>query len=197
MTLSRLRARCGCARGQALVEFSFVLPLLSLLALGVVELSYALLDEHMITKLSREGSNLISRDATLSDAVNALKGMSAAPVDFATRSSVILSVLKRVSATGFPNDGKDIVYQRYQYGALQVSSALKTKGTGSFGGAPEFVAANANTDTNLQLTNLPANLMVSGGTLYVTEIFTTHSTLTPLDKFGISVPNTLYSIAYF
>ena len=47
------------------------------------------------------------------------------------------------------------------------------------------------------LTNLPANTMVSGGTLYVTEVFSTHTALTPLDKFGITMPSTLYSIAYF
>jgi hypothetical protein len=31
----------------------------------------------------------------------------------------------------------------------------------------------------------------------VTEIFTTHDLITPFDRFGINVPNQLYSIAYF
>jgi hypothetical protein len=31
----------------------------------------------------------------------------------------------------------------------------------------------------------------------VTEIYTTHPTITPLANFGVTVPNTLYSIAYF
>ena len=39
--------------------------------------------------------------------------------------------------------------------------------------------------------------MTRGGLVYVTEIFTTHNLLTPLDRFGVTVPNTLYSIAYF
>jgi len=184
-------------RGQALIEFSFVLPVVALLGLGVVELSYALLDEHIVTKLSREGSNLTSRDASLADAMNALKGMGSAPVDLNTRSTIILTVVKRISVLNAPNDGKDIVYQRYKFGALDVNSKLVMRGSGTFGGPPEYVAANANTDTNLQLTNLPANTMVSGGTLYVTEVFSTHTALTPLDKFGITMPSTLYSIAYF
>ena len=33
--------------------------------------------------------------------------------------------------------------------------------------------------------------------IYVTEIYTKHVLLTPLDRFGITVPQTLYSIAYF
>ena len=184
-------------RGQALIEFSFVLPVVALLGLGVVELSYALLDEHIVTKLSREGSNLTSRDASLADAMNALKGMGSAPVDLNTRSTIILTVVKRISVLNAPNDGKDIVYQRYKFGALDVNSKLVTRGNGTFGGPPEYVAANANTDTNLQITTLPANVMVSGGTLYVTEVFSTHTALTPLDKFGIAMPSTLYSIAYF
>ena len=36
--------------------------------LGVVETSYGLLDQHVVTKLTREGSNLISRDTSLQDA---------------------------------------------------------------------------------------------------------------------------------
>ena len=38
---------------------------------------------------------------------------------------------------------------------------------------------------------------VKGGMVYVTEIYTSHPLLTPLDKFGIKFPTTLYSIAYF
>ena len=41
------------------------------------------------------------------------------------------------------------------------------------GGAPEYEAINSDTDANLQISNLPANLeLVRGGMLYVTEIYT-------------------------
>jgi hypothetical protein len=33
--------------------------------------------------------------------------------------------------------------------------------------------------------------------LYVTEIYTRHDLITPLSGFGVTVPGTLYSIAYF
>ena len=70
-------------------------------------------------------------------------------------------------------------------------------GGGSFGGAPDYQAANSDNDANLQVTNLPANLIVPGGLLYVTEIYSRHPLITPFDRFGVTVPNTLYSIAYF
>jgi hypothetical protein len=45
MTSNRQRLRD--ARGTALLEFSLVVPLVLVLCLGVVEVSYALLDQHV------------------------------------------------------------------------------------------------------------------------------------------------------
>ena len=50
-----------------------------MLSLGVVEVGYALLDQHVVTKLTREGSNLISRDVTLQDAATAMQSMTTRP----------------------------------------------------------------------------------------------------------------------
>ena len=46
--------------------------------------------------------------------------------------------------------------------------------------------------------NLPPGLNIGNGSMiYVTEVFTKHQLITPFDRFGITVPDTLYSIAYF
>jgi Flp pilus assembly protein TadG len=193
----RLRATVRSSSGQSLVEMAMMMPFIVVLVLGVIEVSYALMDQHVVTKLAREGSNLISRDTSLQDAGNAMKSMSSHPVDFATHSALILSVIKRVSTTGAANFGKDILYQRYALGALSATSTLQTAGAGSFGGAPDYFANNADNDTNLQVTNLPTNLNVAGGLLYITEIYTSHTLITPFDRFGIQVPSTLYSFAVF
>ena len=76
------------------MEFALLLPFLLLLVFGLVDISYLLLHQHVVTKLTREGSNLISRNTSLDDAVGALTAMSVRPVDFGTRSKVIFSVLK-------------------------------------------------------------------------------------------------------
>jgi len=184
--------------GQSLVEFAMILPIFLVIVLGIVEVGYALLDQHVVSKLSREGSNLISRDITLQDATSAMKTMNTRPVNFDNGSRLILSVIKKVATVGSPNYDKMILYQRAEYGSFAAASALTTKGTVSFGGPPNYEAPNSDTNTNLQLTNAPANLIVvSGGMAYVTEIYSKHSLLTPLDKFGITLPDKLYSIAYF
>jgi hypothetical protein len=186
-------------RGQSLVELAFIMPLMVIVALGVIEFGYALLDQHVVTKLTREGSNLISRDTTIDDAITAMSSMQTRPVNFSTQSRVIFSVLRKVSTTGAPNYDQVILYQRREFGSLTgVASALSMVGSGTFGGAPNYVAQNSDTNTGLRISNLPAYLDVTrGGLVYVTEIYTTHTLLTPLDRFGLTVPNRLYSIAYF
>jgi Flp pilus assembly protein TadG len=185
-------------RGQSVIEMAMVLPLLVVIVLGVVEVSYALLDQHVVTKLTREGSNLISRETSLADAAAALKSMSGRPVNFSSNSKLIFSVVRRGATTGTNNYNKDVLYQRYEYGAIAGISRISTRGSGSYGTGPEYQAANADADANIQVTNLPAGIVLStGGTLYITEIFTTHELITPFDKFGVNVPKTLYSIAYF
>ena len=187
--------------GQSLLEFAFIMPLVLLLALGVIEVSYALLDQHVVTKLTREGSNLISRDVKINDVETAMRTMSTRPVDFNTRSRMILTVLRKGGTPGTPNYDRVIVYQRYAFGSLTgtgYASALQTVGTGAYRGSPDYEAVNADTDTRIQVPNLPAGLtMDRGNTIYVTEIYTRHDLLTPLSGFGVTVPNSLYSIAYF
>ena len=49
------------ARGNALVEFAFVLPVMLALTLGVVDYSRAIQFNNILVSLSREGANLASR----------------------------------------------------------------------------------------------------------------------------------------
>ena len=189
------------SRGQSMVEFAIVLPLILALVLGMVEVAYALLDQQVVTKLTREGSNLISRDSTLQDATTALRTMATRPVDFSNGSRMIFSVLKKGATPSTPNYQQIILYQRHQYGSGGGVSKLTTRGSGSFRGAPDYEANASDTNTGLQVLNVPNTLIaVEGGLMYVTEIYTQHALITPFDRlvyFGSRVPTTLYSIAYF
>ena len=197
MTFTSAVQRLRDSRGQSLMEMALLLPFMLMLALGVVEISYGMLDQHIVTKLTREGSNLISRNTSLSDAATALRAMSARPVNFDTQSRVILSVLKKGATTGTANYNQVFLYQRYEYGALAATSKLNNSG-GSFGGPPDYQANNSDNSAGLQITNVSDDLITArGGMIYVTEVFTRHQLLTPLANWGLRMPNTLYSIAYF
>jgi hypothetical protein len=186
------------ASGQSVIEFAVVMPLVCLLVLGVVEVGYALLDQQVVTKLTREGSNLISRDSSLQDATTALRTMATRPVDFANGSKMIFSVLKKGATVNTPNYRQIILYQRHEYGNGSGVSKLTTRGSGSFRGAPDYEANNSDSNTGLQVTNVPNSIIaVEGGLMYVTEVYTRHDLITPFDRFGVLLPRTLYSIAYF
>jgi len=186
--------------GQSLLEFAIILPLVLALVLGVIEVGYALLDQHVVTKVARESSNLISRNTNLGDAATAMGTMSTRPLNFAPGgvSKLIFSVVRKGTTTGSNNFNQDILYQRYVLGSSNLSnpSALTTPG-GSFGPGPEYTANNADSDAGLRVSGLPANLVAPGGIVYITEIYTRHTLITPFDRLGVTVPSVLYSIAYF
>jgi hypothetical protein len=197
--IGQLRRLVRGSDGQSVMEFALIMPLILMVVLAVIELGVAILDKHAVTRLAREGANLISRDTTLEDARNAMAGLSSRPVNFSTSSTMIFSVLKRGSRTGTTNFDRLYLYQRHRYGALPNNSVLSTAGSASPGGPPNYEFANPDNNGALQITNAPATLVVSrGGMIYVTEIYTTHELYTPLTNFGFfTVPTTLYSIAYF
>jgi hypothetical protein len=185
-------------RGTSIIEFAFVMPLLCVLALGVTEMGWALLDAHVVTRLAREGSNLTSRDTSLQDAASAMQGMSTRPVNFNAGSKVIFSVIRNVGTIGAANYNRPVLYQRYEYGSFAASSKLTISGSGSFGPAPEYQAINSDSNTGLRVTNLPGTVGTTlGGMVYVTEVYSPHSLITPFNNFGFSLPTSLYSIAYF
>jgi hypothetical protein len=194
---TRFTRRLRDARGQSMVEMAMLMPFIVTLVLGVIETSYALLDHHVVTKMSREGANLISRDATLDAAFTAMQNMSTRPVDFNSRSRLILSVVKRPS-TG-TNKGFDILYQRHEFGAAVGSGSklASSAGPSAFGPAPDYIANNSDNATILRISNLPSDFQPEGNFTYVAEVYSTHPLITPFDRFGISIPTTLYSVAYF
>jgi hypothetical protein len=198
-SLRRPRILLRDSSGQSLIEFAMTLPLLILVVLGLVELGNGLFDKHVVTKLSREGANLISRNATLEDARRVLITMSTRPVNFNDGTSkLILSVLRRGNTAGTANNGQLFLYQRHIYGTAVGNSILQMAGSGSFGGAPDYQAANADNNPGLRLVNPPAGLASEPGSMiYVAEIYSTHTAITPLGNFGVTVPQRLYAVSYF
>ena len=160
--------------GQSLLEFAMMLPLRRRddPRRGRA-VSYALLDQHVVTKLTREGSNLISRDTTLQDAATALGSMASRPVDFSGGNSrVIFSVIRHIDTTGTTNFDKPVLFQRYQYGGLSASSMLSTTRRRVVRRSARLRGHQLRQATPIcrSRTCRPASL-TTGGMLYVTEIY--------------------------
>jgi len=188
----RSRKSANGERGQALLEFLPVIALLLVLAFGVIECSYAIWQLEVITALTREGSNLASRGAglpcpaapaacpppslteTLQASANAVISDGAA-LNLATNGEVIVTAVQNLSGT-FTISGQ------ITSGNFNASSKI---GTGVNAVATLPAAATA--------TPIPNN-----STIFVTEVFTKHSAITPLGAFvNFTMPTTLYDVAYF
>jgi hypothetical protein len=174
-----------------------VVPLLLLLVLGVIEVGYALYENHLIIKLAREGSNLISRQSTLQEAESALLAATTAPITFDQDGKLILSVIRLGTAGG--NLNRPIIAQRRVLGTLNAGSVLGDPVPGAYGGAPNYSALDANNDTRIRIAGaLPNGLtLVAGQSVYVTEVYTHHDLITPFERFGARMPTNLYASAIF
>jgi Flp pilus assembly protein TadG len=202
MTIRHLRPvnprRLRDQSGQSVAEMAMILPLIVTLSLGIIEIGYALMDQHVVAKMSREGSNLISRDASIQFAFTALQSMRTGNIDFTSTSKVIFTVVKQ--PTSGTNVGVNVVAARYTGGAaVGGGSAITCSGcSGNLGSAPDYQAPDPDNTSSLRVTaGVPAGSIGPGGYLYITEIFSSHPLITPFDRLGFAVPTSLYSIAYF
>ena len=185
-----IREKCG-ERGQALVELAIALPLLVLLIMGVVDYSRAIHAKSIITNMSREAANLVSRaNVNLSNNeaqdfpnVMNLVGKTAQPLDMANQGMMYISKVEYANNNP-PN--KITTYIPWSMG-MGTSIPYRSK-------------INPN-NTNVITNNVyvtPANL--NGITLasgepptYVVEIFYKYKSILLGNKFS----PTLYTISIF
>jgi TadE-like protein len=184
-------------RGQSLMEFAMILPLLLLLVLGVIEVGYALYEAHILAKLAREGSNLISRQTTLQDAQASVVAGASQPVAFGAKGRLIFSVI--TTGTGGANLAKPIISQRLTLGTLSAPSKVGDPPASSYGLAPEYTAVNPDNDTAIRVSGpLPNGLVLNSGQfIYLTEVYHRHDLITPFERFGFALPGNLYASAFF
>jgi TadE-like protein len=178
--------------GQALFELGITLPILMALVMGVIQLGYVLFQTLLVSSIAREGSNLVSRQVTISDTEMALQAMSGI-VKFDSNSAVIISVLK----LGMSGTNKDqpIISQRHTLGSFSANSVLGDPPQSSYDIAPDYNALDADNDGSIVVTGaLPNGLTLTAGeSVYVTEVFTRTTSIVPF----MPLPDTLYASAFF
>jgi hypothetical protein len=193
-----LRQRARDSSGQSLIEFAIILPFLVLLSFGAAEIGF-------LAARPARGHEADARGIEPHLPQHHAAGWHDRD-DGDERSAGRLFVALETHLLRDQEGRHDrhrqlrsiFLYQRFEYGAIGGASHITTRGSGAFGGAPNYEAVNSDNNSGLQVTNLPANLIAPrGGMIYVMEIYTMHQLLTPVANFGLRIPTTLYSIAYF
>jgi Flp pilus assembly protein TadG len=164
------RALWRCRRGQGLIELAVTMPLLMLIALGMIEVNRAIETNHVLSTLTREAANLASRGSTLAEAVDATRANQA--------------------ATGLGSVG-GVVASRIQIsgGLPRIVSQVSSAGYGysSMVGLPDSVAQPYVTAD-----------LTEGRAYYVVEIFLPYSSVTGFDRLMPgTIPSVLYDRTLF
>ena len=172
-------------RGQVLLELIPVMTLMLTLIFAVIDFSRAIWQLQVLTSLSREGSNLASRNTSLQVTANALIS-DGSILNLSTNGKVIITSVEN-QANNQNAQPKFVMTGQYSAGNLSVQSNLGTYDSKKGSGA-----------NKVSLPSTTTTIPPPGGTVYVTEIYSSYSPITPLGAFvKIAVPSTLYDIAYF
>jgi Flp pilus assembly protein TadG len=172
------RGRLSSRSGQALVEFTFVAATLLLLFFGLIDFCRAISVRQVITSLTREGSNLASRNTSLSNSIAAVVA-SADPLNITNNGRIFISVVTN-------NNGTAWVADQMTFGGISTNSANSKVG---HPGGPASTGWIPTTNPALPEPNQ---------TIYVTEIYYSFQAVTPVGKLlNFAMPPRLYDVAYF
>jgi len=169
------------ARGVAAIELALVLPVLLILALGVIDFSRAIQFNNVLVHLSREGANLSARTTETPDYILAALMDNAAPLDMNREGMMYITKL-----IGRP-DGSARVDGQWRHSskgkrtlASQVYACPSWSGSGS---------GTCNVPSNRTL-RLAVNLL-DGETVYAVEALYDYTLLT---RYVISEDPRLYAL---
>lgn len=81
----------NASKGQSLIELALILPVLLLLALGVVDFARAIQFNNILVSMSREGANLASRTSYTPQSIIAVLNNTAEPMVMATDGMVYIT----------------------------------------------------------------------------------------------------------
>jgi Flp pilus assembly protein TadG len=191
--------------GQAMVEFAFILPMLLILLCAAIDFGRVFYTLQVIAQLTRQGSNLASRDDTCSDGASLSAPMNTltcsvealmagqSGLNIGTYGEVIISAVENTGTTASPTY---TITGQYSKGGLSNASKIGTwTGSNTPATLPPAFGTSAG-ETPLQ----------KNSTMYVTEIFYTFTAITPIGTLtqnwpahgtGVSLPKLLYNVGYF
>jgi len=165
--------------GNSLIEFAFILPILLLLALGVVDYGRAIQYENILSGMSRETANLSARTTALPDYIINAVASTAEPLNMGTSGMIYVTELVGRA------DGLGVVQAQYRLAGGDSSLQSRIYTCPAWSGTACAVPGNA------AAVALPMTL-TSGEIVHVAE---TAYTFTPLAGYVSSAPIPLYSLS--
>lgn len=172
-------ARAKRTQGNSLIEFALILPILLLLALGVVDYSRAIQFENVLSAMSRETANLSARTTALPDYIINAVASTAEPLQMSASGMIYVTELVGRA------DGLGIVQSQYRLAGGDSALVSRIYRCPAWSGTACAVPGNA------VAVALPMTL-TTGEIVHVAEAA---YTFTPLAGYVSSAPIPLYSLS--
>jgi hypothetical protein len=166
-------ARRDGERGAALLELALLLPILVVLAFGVIDLGRLIHARLMVANVTREGGSLASRDIQTGDNLIAMLQSSATPFDLQAQGRIYVTKIKagETQANSLP-----YIDSKFQGGAYVVSSSIG----GNVGQAPTGLSTTMYNHLRFE----PAPQSTSDiSEISIVEVFYYYKPITPLPNF--------------
>ena len=159
--------------GQALVEFTWIMLLLIVMAFGLIDFGRFIYQRMVLVNVTREGANLAARATSMTNAMVSVIN-SSQPLDINARGRVIMT---SVLNTG----GVCRITAQVSQGGITATSRIGT-GVGNIATLP----------------STPTPIPQMDQTLFVSEVFYTFTPITPIGQLlGFALPSQIYDVAYF
>jgi len=170
--------------GQALIELALAAAILCLFVFGIVDFGRAVYDVEVMQNLAGEGSSMASRGVAPLKTAQTVVSYAGQDLSMSTMGCVIVTA---VTNTGSVNNPLQVT------GQGSVCNIAASSKVGCVKGVSGCASSNA---------TLPAEAsaaLQANQSLYVTEIFYTYNTITPvMNVLGSNVlPGQLYGAAYY
>jgi Flp pilus assembly protein TadG len=178
--------------GQSTIELAIILPFLLLLALGVFEFARAIQAKNIVTNMSREGTNLVSRGSDDPQTIMSALASTAQPLEMAkTRNDGMMYITELRGRS----DGQVEVVTQYRWnhpGGYRPPSKVLDPCTPW---SNDVCSPTSTLPTaNLSVLHLQPGDLAEGQEAYATEVFSKHQAIfSKIINYGPDI----YSITVF
>jgi Flp pilus assembly protein TadG len=171
-SLTGIAGRLFGNKGASLLELALLLPILVVLAFGVIDFGHLIHARLVVTNVSREGGSLASRDIKSGTDLIAMLQSSATPFDLQNQGKIYIYKIKAGDSAADPLPYID---SKFSGGAYSASSSI----TGNVGDTPTGLSTTLFNHLRYNSANKTSDI----SEISVVEVFYLYTPITPLPRF--------------